>query len=289
MNFIYKCYKIVLDFTDEMNDNHVSAYASSAAFFIFISLIPCAMLLLAIIPYTPIQKSDLFRVMIGILPESVDGLALNIIDELYGKSMALISVTAIAMIWSAAKGVLAITMGLNAVYNVNETRNYIILRIRAAIYTLGIIIAVVVCLVVMIFSNRISNLLIREMPHLATFSGLLSKFRLLLTPLVLTFVFTLLYKYIPNRRASFLSQIPGAAFSGVVWSVFSFGFSVYVDYFNGFSMYGSMTTIIIVMLWLYICMTIIFLGAQINAYFEPVFQYIRAQRRHRKNNKKRKV
>ena len=203
--------------------------------------------------------------------------------------MALISVTAIAMIWSAAKGVLAITMGLNAVYNVNETRNDIILRIRAAIYTLGIIIAVVVCLVVMIFSNRISNLLIREMPHLATFSGLLSKFRLLLTPLVLTFVFTLLYKYIPNRRASFLSQIPGAAFSGVVWSVFSFGFSVYVDYFNGFSMYGSMTTIIIVMLWLYICMTIIFLGAQINAYFEPVFQYIRAQRRHRKNNKKRKV
>ena len=55
----------------------------------------------------------------------------------------------------------------------------------------------------------------------------------------------------------------------MAWSLFSLGFSVYLDYYDGFSnMYGSLTTIILVLLWLYFCMYIVLIGAEINAYFE---------------------
>ena len=54
---------------------------------------------------------------------------------------------------------------------------------------------------------------------------------------------------------------------------------LYVDKFNGFSTYGSLTTIVILMLWLYACMYIIMIGAYINRYFKPAYQFLAAKRK----------
>ena len=49
----------------------------------------------------------------------------------------------------------------------------------------------------------------------------------------------------------------------------SFVFSIYLDVFTGFStMYGSLTTIILILLWFYMCMYVILLGGEINALLE---------------------
>lgn len=277
MSYIYKAYRIYRDFSDELNNNHVNAYASSAAFFLFISFIPCLMLLLAMIPYTPVSKSDILKAAVAILPDNVGSLAINIIDELYGKSTAVISITAAATVWSAAKGVLAITRGLNAVYEIQETRNFVLLRLRAAAYTVVIVLAVLVCLVVMVFSSKVNGLLMEHLPYIARISQRIVNTKWLVTLTILVFLFIGLYKWIPNRKASFRSQIPGAVFSAVIWSGFSFVFSVYINYFGGLSMYGSLTTVVVAMLWLYVCMWIILLGAQINSYFEPDFRYLHAR------------
>ena len=81
----------------------------------------------------------------------------------------------------------------------------------------------------------------------------------------------------PNRgnmaKASFRSQLPGAVFTAFGWLLISFIFSIYLDIFTGFtSMYGSMTTIILIMLWLYLSMYIILLGGEVNALLEGVLK-----------------
>jgi hypothetical protein len=58
----------------------------------------------------------------------------------------------------------------------------------------------------------------------------------------------------------------------VAWYVFSFALSIYVDYFNGFSMYGSLTTIALIMLWLYFCMYIMMMSAEVNVIFNESFR-----------------
>ena len=73
---------------------------------------------------------------------------------------------------------------------------------------------------------------------------------------------------LPNRKADLRSQLPGSILCALAWSVFSFGLSVYVDYFNGFSMYGSLTTIALLMLWLYFCMYILMICAELNDVYE---------------------
>ena len=61
-------------------------------------------------------------------------------------------------------------------------------------------------------------------------------------------------------------QIPGAIFTACAWQVISFVFSIYLDIFTGFTtMYGSLTMIILIMLWLYMCMYVILLGGEVNA------------------------
>ena len=68
---------------------------------------------------------------------------------------------------------------------------------------------------------------------------------------------------------TFKSQIPGAIFSSIAWIITSYIFSIYVDIFKGFTnTYGSLTSIILVMMWVYVCMYIILLGAELNIFIK---------------------
>ena len=89
--------------------------------------------------------------------------------------------------------------------------------------------------------------------------------------LFLVLFFDIIFAALPNRKLTLRSQLPGALICAVAWYVFSFGLSVYVDYFNGFSMYGSLTTIVLIMLWLYFCMYIMMMSAEFNLMFQDQF------------------
>ena len=76
--------------------------------------------------------------------------------------------------------------------------------------------------------------------------------RNIITPIVMIVFLLLIYKFLPNRRDTYKRQLPGAVFSTLGWMVISWVFSVYVDVFQGFSsMYGSLTTIMLIMMWMY--------------------------------------
>ena len=69
----------------------------------------------------------------------------------------------------------------------------------------------------------------------------------------------------PGHKITFRSQVPGAIFSSVALIVISFVFSKYLDIFKGFSItYGSLTALMLLMMWTYTCFYAIFLGAEIN-------------------------
>lgn len=84
-----------------MNEHHISAYASSAAFFTFLSLIPMLLLLISAIPYTPITKATLMMFVTKILPQNMEPLSVSIIDEVYEKTGTALSLSILATIWSA--------------------------------------------------------------------------------------------------------------------------------------------------------------------------------------------
>ena len=149
-------------------------------------------------------------------------------------------------------------------------RNYFYLRIRSTIYTLLFLIAIILSLVISVFGNSISVIVYEHVPFLIKVVDFIMRIRTLVTLIVLIVFWDLVYKFLPNRkhnvRTTFRKQLPGAAFTACGWLLLSFVFSIYLDIFTGFSdMYGSMATLILIMLWLYGCMYIILLGGEVNA------------------------
>ncbi len=273
------------DFGKHMSRKNISAFASSTAFFLFLSLIPALMLLCSILPYTPLTEANLMYLVQIISPDAMDSLLVGIIHDVYDKSVGIISITAVATLWSAGKGVLALMRGLNAVNDVDEDRNYVLLRMVASLYTVLLLVVVILSLLVMVFGNSLIGIIEGVIPQSTYLFDLLLHFRTLFMWAVLTVVIALMYAYVPGARMGFKMQLPGAVFAAVGWSVMTWGFSLYVDEFNGFSAYGSLTTIIILMLWLYAAMYIILAGAYMNRYFKPAFQFFIGKKRIDKREK----
>ena len=248
--------------------DHVSAYAAQSAYFILLAFIPFALLLMTSVRYTPLTQNMILNAVVHIVPEEFQNFVKMIILEVYTKSVAVVPITAIMTLWTAGKGIQGLTNGLNSIYQVRETRNYVTARLRSAVYTLIVILCIVVSLVLFGFGNSIQEALEQHLPIVSQITAGIIKMSALLSVFILAFAFLLLYKFLPDHKVSLKSQIPGAVISSVSWSVFSWFFSIYLEYFNAANMYGSLTTIIMIMLWMYFCMFIFLMGAEVNSYFE---------------------
>ena len=256
----------IQEFTGQVSQKHVGAYAAQSAYFFVLSMIPIILLLLTIIQYTPVTKADVMTAMVNVFPETnMQNFMVSIVNEVYNQSKTVIPVTAVVAMWSAGKGVLAVTTGLNCAYELRETRNYVFLRIRASIYTVMFIAVIVMALVLSVFGNNISIFVYHKFPFLAETTNLIMRLRTVISFVVMVGMSLLVYHFLPNRKIPFRDLILGSIFTSMGWLVISFVFSMYLTIFKGFSgLYGSMTAIILVMLWLYFCMYVMLLGGLIN-------------------------
>ncbi|MFI3212361.1 MAG: YihY/virulence factor BrkB family protein [Eubacteriales bacterium] len=262
------------EFGRQLTKDNINAYAASTAFFIFLSFMPMLLFLCSIIPFTPLTKSDLMEAVITAMPDSLDSLMIALIEDVYRQSIGLVSTTAIATIWSAGKGMLALMKGLNVVNDVIENRNYIVLRFIASGYTIMLLLTMIFTLLLSVFGMVLVDGIEEMIPVIIPAIEVIMEFRIVFSVFVLTMVFTLVFTYIPNKKIKMREQIVGAFFSAVAWNVFSFGFSVYIMHFNAFSAYGSLGTVVIAMLWLYFCMYLMLIGANVNKYFKPIFHLL---------------
>ena len=269
MKRIKDIYQKITNITADIAADHVGAYAAQSAYFFMLCLIPIILLLITMVQYTPVTKADVMTAVIQVFPASVENLITSIVNQVYNQSMGIIPVTIIVAMWSAGKGVLAMASGLNCIYSCRETRNYIVLRIRSTVYTLLFIAVIILLLVLSVFGNTLNLFIARHIPFLKRIADWLIETRAVITPTVLIIFSLMLYKFLPNRRGRFRDQLPGAMFAAVGWMVISWVFSIYLDVFKGFSsMYGSLTTIVLIMLWMYFCMYCILLGGEMNVLME---------------------
>ena len=269
----YRLYYIFRDFSWQMTKKNIAAFAASTAFFLFLSMIPLLMALCAILPYTALTEGNLINAIMRFTPDAMHGLVISVVSDVYARSAGTITIFAIVTVWSASKAMLALIRGLNAVNDFEEKRNYFVIRFIACIYTVIIMVAMIVALFVMVFGNLIVDFLLIDIPPLHLIVQFIMHFRFLLSWVVLTLIFAMIYAYVPNSKMRFKKQIPGAAFAAVLWSAASYAFAVYVDHFNGFGTYGGLTTVVILMIWFYLLMYILLIGAHINRYFGPVYKF----------------
>ena len=263
---LHSSIRIIRAFTTKLRDDSVSAFAAQAAFFIILSFFPFTMFLLTLLNYLPLSAADFHGLAAEVLPDAITTFLNTVFAELVEKSSgAVLSVTVIAALWSASHGMLALVRGLNAVYRHKETRNYFLVRGVAMLYTLLFAALLIVTLTLLVFGNQLYQFIMTRLPFLSDLALLLMSLRTLITMAILTVFFLLMYLIIPNRKSHILNELPGALLTAAGWLGFSFLFSFYIDHMGTFSyIYGSLTALAVCMLWLYFCMYILFIGAELN-------------------------
>ncbi len=247
-----------------LNDCNISTSAASASFFIVLSIFPLLALLLSLLRYLPIGPEDLLSALANVLPAPLMPMAEYLFNDLYtSNAFAVISTTALIAMWSASRGVFDILKGIGRIMGGEETRGSLHRRLIAILYTVFLVLAVLLTLALQVFSQSLLSMVAHWDVRIFELLSDVFQLRALFTAAVLALLFMTLYAVFPAQRMHLRDVVPGAVIASVGWLVFSFLFSIYVNYGGGSRFYGSVAIAILSMLWLYVCMCILFYGAVI--------------------------
>ena len=254
---------------DKFAEDEMTVYAAQVSFFIILSVVPFIMLLLTAVQMIPsISNARFMELIVGLVPVDYKSLAFRVVNDLSLKSPAtMISVTAVTALWSAGRGMFSVARGLNRVNGHGEKRWYVINRLICSGYTIVFILVCILSLGLLVFGNMIQAFMVSRFPIIADVTTHIINFRALWALMILIIFFLGIYTFVPDKSLKLRDQLPGAVFSTVGWMAFSFAFSLYFSHIGGKNysyMYGSLTAIVLLLLWLYFCMCILFFGAEIN-------------------------
>lgn len=253
------------DILKQLEKHHVNEYAVQCAYYIVLSFIPFLILLFSLVQFTNIGQDIIFFLVEDIFPGTVNEFIEDVIREASFKSIGTLSISVVFLVWSAGSGFFALCKGFHYIYETPKEYNYWFLKFKAVICMIVFIIMIVAVLLLATFGRTIVNFLRNEFTSLSSTINFIINWRALWQIVLLFFVFWLMYRFVPNYKVKFKTQIPGAIFSAVGWYVLSWGFSLYLNVFKNFSIiYGSLTSIMLLMIWIYWCMYVLLLGAEIN-------------------------
>lgn len=246
----------------------VTVYAAQASFFVITSSVPFISLLIALTGLLLPDNINLSAISLPFISSAeqtgLSEIFKDILNDLKtAPSVSLLSFSAFTTLWTASRGISAIRSGIETVYGSEKGLGYVKYRMTSVLTTLLFIVFLTVLTALLLFGDFLTSLLNGR------FSYIIELMRIPLLALLMAVMFTAFYTVISSRSTivshKAVFHIPGALFSSVGWLVFSYLYTIYINHFPGASkVYGGLAAICLIMLWLYFCMMILLLGAEIN-------------------------
>ena len=254
-----------------IQDDDVFGRAAQLSYYFLLALFPLLLFLVSLLGYFAQAGSDLRNSLLNYLAAVMPGAAVTLVhttlEEISNSAGGgKLSFGLLAALWAASNGMGAISDTLNTAYNVKETRPWWKVRLISVLLTMSLSVLIVTALVIILYGGTIGEAVAGRFGFGQVFTTL---WKILQWPIALIFVlatFNLIYNFAPNIRRSQRKFFSLGAFVGVVlWLLVSFGFRIYLHYFNSYSVtYGSLGALIILMLWFYFTGVAILIGGEIN-------------------------
>ena len=247
-----------------LSKQQVPLYAANTSFFLILSVFPVLVVLLALMRYTGLQVEIFTDLVSELVPGALMPMVNRLVLSAYvNASGTVLSVSALAALWSASRGMYSFITGLNAIYDVQENRGYFRTRIISMGYTFAFLIVLLLTLVLHVLGADLLQLL-EGLPIPAFLLNLLD-LRVFVLLILQTALFCAMFMVLPNERNHLGESIPGALLASIGWQVFTNVYSIYAQKFTAYaSIYGSVYVVALGMLWLYFCICIVFYGGVLN-------------------------
>lgn len=249
--------------------HNISAHGAQLAYFFLLSLFPFLIFLIAILSLFSISLDGALNILAKVAPRE----AIVIINDyvrtlLPSRSINVLSISFLAAIWSASRAINALIDSLNSAYEVQESRGFIRKRILAMLFTILVAFAIVLALTIPTMGM---DFLLWISKYIALSNFVIKVWyysRWLIIIFILFLVLGSLYLSAPDKAIKFSEIIPGTIFAIIGWIAISLGFSCFVNNFQNYALvYGSLTAIIILMIWLYLSGVILIMGGEMNSLY----------------------
>ena len=253
-----------------LTKDHISSSAAQCAYYVILSFIPFLILLITLVQYTSIEQQQLFDILSSIIPANASQIVMGIVREVYSRSISTISITLIFTLYSANAGLFALTKELHLIYNYanNKKKSWWKLKLKSIFQTFIFIILITIALVVMVFGKPIISTVKEHFGLMENYTWISETLTHIVLVGIFFIIFLFIYKFLSGYKLKFKEQIKGSIFASIAINIVSFIFSRYLDIFKGFSItYGSLTALILIMMWTYAVFYITFIGAEINKYY----------------------
>lgn len=255
-------------------DDNVSSIGSQLAYYSVLSIFPFLIFLLNLVKFTPLASADVLGTLVSVLPADTQKIITDIVKGIVDSSSGtLLSVSALAGLWSSSSGIKNLIRAINKGYDYKERRSFIKLRFVSVLFTLVLAIVIVLVFGLLIFGEVLTKDIFNVIKISSLFEVIWQLLRIAIALIALNMTFTLLFMFGPafpkGSRTTFKGALPGALFVTLGWIVSSLMFSLYVDNFGKYSVtYGSLGGIIVFLIWLYISSIIVVVGGEVNATVE---------------------
>lgn len=274
-----KIRQLIFSIARRFSEDKVTVYGAQASFFLMVSLGPFSIALAAMIQFfLPGNQWETLQAVLEYVPEQISQVARIGINEIFTSSApSIISISIILAIWSASKGVLSLERCMHAIYRYDERHNYLFVRLRSMFYTLVLLIAIVFALAFLVFGNTIQAILAKHFPVFARLSVLIVALRALISICILIFAFSAIYEVLTGKKRRFTDVLPGVLFATIGWVLFSVIYAYYIANFSNYTViYGALGAFTLFMLWIYFCILILLIGAEINVFLENHHSFFRS-------------
>ena len=254
-----------------INDDDIFGRAAQLSYYFLLALFPLLLVLINLLGYFAQEgtgfRNKLITYLAAVIPSTAVSLIKTTLDEISNSSgTGKVSLGLLAALWAASNGMGAISQTLNTVYNVKETRSWWKVRLVSVVLTVALAVLIIAALAIVLYGGTIGDALAARFGFTDFFT---IAWAILQWPIALGFVlgtFNLVYNFAPNLSRNQRRWFSlGAVVAVVLWLLISFGFRLYLHYFDSYSVtYGSLGALIVLMLWFYLTGVAILIGGEVN-------------------------
>lgn len=263
-------YTVASFFLQEIGKDELINKASSLSYNFMLAIFPAIIFLFTLIPYVPIDnfQDQLMSLIALILPaEAYAAVNTTLIDIVKNQNSGLLSFGFVFALIFATNGVHTLMVAFNKSSLISETRSWLRQRLVAVFLTVLISFALIFGLVIMTIGEYIIDFLKSELRFQdSIWLYLLNLGRWLILIIIYFVTIASLYRYGPANARKWKFFSAGSWMATILAVLTFWGFSYYINNFGTYNkLYGSIGTLIVLMIWLYLNSLIILVGFELNA------------------------
>ena len=262
-------YDVTIFFIKGLQEGAITTRASSLAFNFFLAFFPSIIVFFTLIPYIPISgfQETLMEILSNILPPSTNAATFNTLEDIINNQRGgLLSIGFILALYFSTNGMSSLIQAFNSSYHIRENESILKHQLLSIILTIILSALVFLTIILIIFGKAAILYLIEYEIISQNQITLLNIAKWVILTFMLFIGITTIFNFGHSIKSRTKIFSPGALLATLFIILTSVVFSYYIDNFSQYNkIYGSIGTLIIILLWIYFNAIILLIGFELNA------------------------